>query len=169
MHRYIQTLHKDCSHIEDVHQRRRSGAEFSLVLLTVPRWCFFCQSFFVFNACNILACLFLSILWSLAGKGLTTWLSCVWCFLVFLSFFFMVSRIRCGTWFYLFLIFAFFTLIHQSVSHLLEHWTRDQDVAVWNPNASARSCVCFRNATGWADWQSVRHHSYVHCNLKHLW
>ena len=29
---FIQTLHNDCSHIEDVHWRRRSRAEFGLVL-----------------------------------------------------------------------------------------------------------------------------------------
>ena len=28
---YIQTLHNDCSHFEDVHRRRRSRAEFGLV------------------------------------------------------------------------------------------------------------------------------------------
>ena len=28
---YVQTLHNDCSHIEDVHRRRRSRAEFDLV------------------------------------------------------------------------------------------------------------------------------------------
>ena len=32
---YIQTLHNDCSHIEDVHRRRRSRAEFGLVSLIV--------------------------------------------------------------------------------------------------------------------------------------
>ena len=32
---YIQTLHNDCSHIEDVHLRRRSSAEFGLVSLIV--------------------------------------------------------------------------------------------------------------------------------------
>ena len=31
------------------------------------------------------------------GKGLTSWLSCVLCFLVFLSLSHMVSRVRCGT------------------------------------------------------------------------
>ena len=29
---YIQTLHNDCSHIEDVHRRRRSRSEFGIVL-----------------------------------------------------------------------------------------------------------------------------------------
>ena len=31
---YIHTLHNDCSHIEDVHRRRRSRAEFGLVLFS---------------------------------------------------------------------------------------------------------------------------------------
>ena len=39
------------------------------------------------------------------GKG---WLSCTWCFLVFLSLFHMVSWVRCVAWLYRFLIFAFF-------------------------------------------------------------
>ena len=34
--RYIQTLHNDCSHIEDVHRRRRSKADFGLVLPFTP-------------------------------------------------------------------------------------------------------------------------------------
>ena len=41
----------------------------------------------------ILSCLFLAALWSPAGKGLTSWLSCVWCFLVFLSLSHMVSGV----------------------------------------------------------------------------
>ena len=32
---YIQTLHNDCSHIEDVHRRCRSRAEFGLVNVRV--------------------------------------------------------------------------------------------------------------------------------------
>ena len=39
----------------------------------------------------ILSCLFLTSLWSPAGKGLTSWLSCVLCFPVFLSLSHMVS------------------------------------------------------------------------------
>ena len=39
---------------------------------------------------------------------LTSWLSCMWCFLVFLSLSLMVSWIRCGIWLYGFLIFAIF-------------------------------------------------------------
>ena len=31
----------------------------------------------------ILSCLFIEALWSPAGKGLNSWLSCMWCFLVF--------------------------------------------------------------------------------------
>ena len=30
----------------------------------------------------VLSCLFIEALWSPAGKGLSSWLSCVWCFLV---------------------------------------------------------------------------------------
>ena len=35
----------------------------------------------------MLSYLFIAALWSSAGKGLTSWLSCIWCFLVFLSLF----------------------------------------------------------------------------------
>ena len=34
----------------------------------------------------VLSCLFLATLWSPAGKGLTSWLSCMLCFLVFCHF-----------------------------------------------------------------------------------
>ena len=55
----------------------------------------------------ICVCLFLLASWSPAGKGLASWLSCVWCFLVFLSLSHMVPWVRFGTWFYRFLIFTF--------------------------------------------------------------
>ena len=55
-------------------------------LLAVPRRCFFVNGFcylcFVFI---MLFYLFIAALWSPAGKGLTSSLSCVWCFLLFLS------------------------------------------------------------------------------------
>ena len=60
----------------------------------------------------MLFCLFLAAFWSPAGKGLTSWLSCVLCFLnMFLALFHMAFRIRCGTWLYRFLIFAFLSTI----------------------------------------------------------
>ena len=40
----------------------------------------FCFVFFM------LSCLFIAALWSPAGKGLTSWLSCMWFFLVFCDF-----------------------------------------------------------------------------------
>ena len=48
----------------------------------------------------MLSCLFLLTLLSPAGKGLTSWLSCVWCVLVLLSLSHMVSQVRCGSWLY---------------------------------------------------------------------
>ena len=44
----------------------------------------FCYLCFVFV---MLSCMLIAALWSLAGKGLTFWLSCssMWCFVVFLS------------------------------------------------------------------------------------
>ena len=49
-----------------------------------------------------------STLWSPAGIGLTSWLSCKLYFLVFLPLSQMVSCVRCGFRLYRFLIFAFF-------------------------------------------------------------
>ena len=45
----------------------------------------FCYLSFTF--CIIMPCLFLAALWSPAGKGLASMLSCLWCFLVFLLLF----------------------------------------------------------------------------------
>ena len=61
-----------------------------IFLLAVPLRCFFCiyhfcYLCFVFDFV-ILFCLFLAALWSPAGKGLTSWLSYVWCFLAFCHF-----------------------------------------------------------------------------------
>ena len=74
-------------------------------LLAAPRQCFFCESLHLYF---VLVCLFLAAVWSPAGKGLTYWLSCMWCFLFFLSLSHMVSWIRCGIWLYQFLIFPVF-------------------------------------------------------------
>ena len=53
-----------------------SFADRSKVVLLL--WILFCHSCFIFIFV-VLACLFLAVLWSPAGKGLTSWLSCVWC------------------------------------------------------------------------------------------
>ena len=46
----------------------------------MDHFCYFC---FVFV---MVSCPFNAALWSPAGKGLTFWLSCVWCFVVFCHF-----------------------------------------------------------------------------------
>ena len=74
---------------------------FKAVLLL---WMFFLCFTFVFI---MLSCLFLTAVWSTAKKGLTSWLSCVWCLLVFLSLSQMVSQVRRGYCLYWFMIFAF--------------------------------------------------------------
>ena len=59
----------------------------------------------------MLSCLFKAALWSPAGKGLASWISCVWSFLVFchfpvscvLSLSRVVSWVGCGTWLHRFL------------------------------------------------------------------
>ena len=72
----------------------------------VDLFCYLCFLFVMFS------CLFIVALWSPAGKGLTSWLPCVWCFIVYLLLSHVVSWVRCGAWVYRFLIFAFFlTLI----------------------------------------------------------
>ena len=76
-------------------------------VFSVDPFCYLCFTF-VFI---ILSCLFQAALWSPAGKGLTSWLSCVWCFPVFLSLYHMVSQVRCSTWLHRFLISAFFTFM----------------------------------------------------------
>ena len=44
----------------------------------------------------MLSCLFLAALWSPTGKGLISVLSCMWCFIVFLSLSHMVYLVGCG-------------------------------------------------------------------------
>ena len=56
--------------------------------------------------------LFICALWSSAGKGLTSWLSCVVSNCEFVTFP-LVSWVRCGTWLYWFLIFAPFILCNE--------------------------------------------------------
>ena len=51
----------------------------------VPRRCFFCGSFILFMF-RVWHAFFNAALWSPAGKGLTAWLSFVWCFVVFCHF-----------------------------------------------------------------------------------
>ena len=64
-------------------------------------FCYLCFEFVM------LSCLFIAALWSSAVKRLTSWLSCMWCFLVFLSLYHVVSWVRCETWLYRFMIFTF--------------------------------------------------------------
>ena len=82
-----------------------------IFLLTVPRQYFFSES-------SLLFVFVFALLPAAVGKGLTSWLSCMWCFLVLLSLSHMVSWVRCCTWLYQFLIFAFLTL--HSPRHLKE-------------------------------------------------
>ena len=77
-----------------------------IFLLMVPRRYFFCGSFMFFSVlCLLCLCLFICALWSLAGKGLTSWLSFVVSKCKFVTFP-LVSWTRCVTWLYWFLIFA---------------------------------------------------------------
>ena len=65
----------------------------------VPRRYFFCGSFMFFSVLCLLclcACLYICALRSLAGKGLTSWLSFVVSNCEFVTFL-LVSLVRCGT------------------------------------------------------------------------
>ena len=97
-----------------------------ILLLTVQRWWFWI-CFVICDSClTVSSGLFLAALW-LAGKGLTSWLFCMRCFLVFMSFSYMMSWVRYST---LFLIFAFFLcvclVIHPGLYHHL-----DREVEGW--------------------------------------
>ena len=52
------------------------------------------------------SCLFLAALWLPTGRGLASWLSCAWCFLVFLSLFYAVYWVGCGAWLFFFCFVA---------------------------------------------------------------
>ena len=62
----------------------------------------------------MLSCLFIVALWPPAKKGLTLALLYV-IFFVFLSLSHVVSQVRCGTWLYQFLVFAFFLTLKVKV------------------------------------------------------
>ena len=62
---------------------------------------------YAYNTHNLVfSCLLILAFWSPAGKGLTSWLSCMWCFIVFLSLPHVVSWVRCGAWLHRFQIFV---------------------------------------------------------------
>ena len=63
--------------------------------------------FFLLLVFLMLLRLFITALWSTAGKGLTSWLLLVM-FILFLLLPHVVSRVRCSTWLYSFLIVASF-------------------------------------------------------------
>ena len=89
-----------------------------IFLLTVPRRCFFYRSFMLFlpGFCYAFVRLFIYALWSPAGWGLTSWLSCVisnWEVVTFP----LVCLVRCGAWLYRFLIFAIFLTFEDLCTH----------------------------------------------------
>ena len=49
-------------------------------------WLWYFWSYSLTFAIHVLFCLFPAVMRSTAGKGLTSWLSCMWCFLVFCHF-----------------------------------------------------------------------------------
>ena len=71
----------------------KPSSNFLLIFYHIPKWCCFCGSFllFVFHVCLCYAVL--SVPCSLVIMQVTSWPSCLWCFLVFLSLSLMVSLI----------------------------------------------------------------------------
>ena len=103
------TLKTDCSELRLGWYRETSLSPPVIFLLTVPRRYFIRGFFFLFVfVFAILSCLCLAVLGSPAGKGLFSWLSCMWRVVVFLSLSHTMSWVRYGTWLNRFLIFAFF-------------------------------------------------------------
>ena len=97
-----------------------------IFLLIVPRRCFFCGSFMLFLSCFCFhARLFVDVLWSPAGKWLTSWLSFVMfnCEVVTFP---LVSWVgRCGAWLYRFLVFALFLtlrMLNASLTRFDQLW-----------------------------------------------
>ena len=86
----------------------------------------------------LFSCLFVVALWSPAGKGLTSWISCVWCFIVILLLSHVVSWVRCGAWFYQSLIFAFFLTFETTcLQDMPEHNYLEKDVNSTGHNSLA--------------------------------
>ena len=101
---------------------------------------------FLFHASSLLYCLVCSLQLydQLLGKLLFSWLFCVRYVIVFLSLFNMVSQVRCDTWLYRFLIFAFFfTFISLCNSNVYQYnsvtiWTLVYHF-VWSVNELSKS------------------------------
>ena len=55
--------------------------------------------------------MFFAALWSPSGKGLTSWLSCMWFFFLWFCCFPIWSWVWCGIWVYWFLMFAFHLIL----------------------------------------------------------
>ena len=107
-------------------------------LLTVPRLCFFCGSFLLFSFhfwLHYTVFFFLTALWSPAGKADLLTLLCMM-FLCVLSLTQVVSWVRCGTWLYWLLIFAFLTFIFKEFTV----WFRQNHVWLFSIFTNGKSC-----------------------------
>ena len=89
------------------------------VIFVIYVWCLSC----------FLACLLQPFYHLLAN---ISWLSCacMWCYIVFMSLFHLVARIRCGAWFYRFLNFAFFLTFNEYNAFLQTLLIRNQNLAL---------------------------------------
>ena len=97
---------------------------------------FFFNFVFVFTIKYILPCLCHAALWSPAGKGLTSWLSWMWCFSsVFVTF---------GTWLYRFLIF--FPTLNEAIERIT--WLRGAFIRqIWH--LYTFPCIRYNWAATW--------------------
>ena len=94
-----------------------------LIFLSLNLSCVEDKGFWICHLCFVclvvfmLSRLFIAVLWSPAGKGLTSWLLLV-IFIVFSLLSHVVSLVTCGTWLYRLLIFAAFFFTFMSVFNL---------------------------------------------------
>ena len=80
---WLEKVNKQISFFND-----RSKVSVQGVTSFVDHFCYLCFLFVM------LSCLFIAVLWSPGGKGLASWLSCMLCFIVFLSLSHVVSMVR---------------------------------------------------------------------------
>ena len=79
--------------------------------------CVSCLSLSYCLVCSLQPCL-------TCWEGLTSWFSCVWCLLIFLSLSHMVSYVRCGTWLYRVLTMPSFLLCKPHYLRMIPFFVR---------------------------------------------
>ena len=124
-----------------------------IFLWTVPRRCFFCGSFVLFLSCFcyafIHACLLMPCGHLLGKADLLALVFDVYCDVVT---FLLVSWVRCGAWFYRFLIFAIFlTFMHTCTD---DQWLPNIKGVFWQSlrqtaQTATTECACALSCYNW--------------------